>query len=79
MQIRLEEPELKQAIAQYIEHRGMDLSNLEIAINLTAGRGKNGHYADIELIDKKLEQENPFEDAPAAEADPDSEAINFDD
>ena len=83
MKIHLDERELKIAIQEYIGNQGIDLSQREIDIQLTAGRGERGHYADIELVEHKEDPtEDPFNDSPteetASEPDPDSEAINFD-
>ena len=71
MKIHLDERELKIAIKEYIGNQGIDLSQREISISLTAGRGDRGHYADIELMEHKADpSEDPFNEA--SETDPDT-------
>jgi hypothetical protein len=88
MKIHLQEQELKTAIEEYISNQGIDLSQREIDIQLTAGRGTRGHYADIEIVEHQENlAEDPFfeDDAPETETpesekpDPEESAINFDD
>ena len=85
MKIHLEERELKQAIKEYIRNQGIDLSQREIDIQLMAGRGDRGHYADIELVDHTKEPEpDPFSDGipeqpEEVEPKPEDSAIIFDD
>jgi len=68
VKIHLNETELKQAIAQYINNQGIDLTQRKIDIELTAGRGTRGHYADIHLVEQAGEDEdNPFIDTPATD------------
>lgn len=51
MQIRLGEQELHTAIADYIQNRGFVLKPTEtFEISLTAGRGENGFYADVDVV-----------------------------
>lgn len=50
MKIHLDEHEIKEAISQYISNEGIDLSNRQTEITLTAGRGSNGHYADVVIV-----------------------------
>ena len=88
MKIHLDERELKQAIEQYIGSQGIDLSQREIDIQLTAGRGSRGHYADIVLVEQGADTSaDPFaDDSPEGEEStdsdpdpaPDDSAINFD-
>jgi len=52
MKIHLDETELKTAITQYIDNEGLDLSQKDLDIQLTAGRGANGHYADVIIVPK---------------------------
>lgn len=86
MKIHLNETELKQAIEQFIDNQGIDLSQREISIELTAGRGARGHYADIHLAQPGQEiDDNPFveDDSKASKEDkkpepkPDETGIDF--
>lgn len=73
MNIHLNEPELKEAIERFIESQGFDLSNRTVNINLTAGRGGRGHYADITLTSDATVEEDPFAESTVADtAEPDN-------
>lgn len=82
MKLHLDEKELKESITQYISRDlGIDLSQREIDIQLVAGRGKNGHYANIELVKEgQTATDDPFSDAPpeTPEPSPDDPAVVFD-
>lgn len=78
MKIHLNETELKQAIKQYIDNQGIDLAQRQINIELTAGRGARGHYADIHLVEANADIDNPFKE-PSETPEPaeDEPGINF--
>jgi len=67
MKIHLNQCEIEEAITDFIANKGLDLSNQVTNIELTAGRGSNGHYADIDLDDRvEIERgdtadNNPFD------------------
>lgn len=50
MRINLEENEIHQAIREYIELQGISLVKKIVEIKLKAGRGKNGHKAQIDIL-----------------------------
>ena len=50
MRINLNEEEIQTALTEYISNQGIDLSQKRVSVELTAGRGVNGHKADIEII-----------------------------
>lgn len=86
MKINLNETELHQAIEQYIENEGIDLSKKVIDIQLTAGRSPKGFNADVVISDpgaeRTCEEESPFKDdenKPEAATDKDQKALVFDD
>lgn len=51
MKMHIEEHELIQAVLNYVEYRGIPLSGQQCEVKLVAGRGTNGHYADVIIID----------------------------
>lgn len=55
MKINLVESEIQTALVEYINNQGFDLSNKQVKVTLVAGRGANGHSAQIEAL--------PFEDS----------------
>lgn len=52
MQITLSENEIKVALEDYVAKQGIQLDGITTEINLSAGRGTNGHTAEINLIPK---------------------------
>ncbi len=57
MQIIIDESEILAAIKSYIIKQGIVTAGREIAVELTAGRGANGHRATIEIT--KVEEDSP--------------------
>lgn len=58
MQIQLKQPEIEEALKQYISQQGIILTNKSIVITFTSGRKDNGLTADVEienLIPVKIE------------------------
>ena len=51
MRIILTENDIKKALIAYTSTLGLDLANHHVAIELTAGRGANGHSATV-IIDE---------------------------
>jgi 6-phosphogluconolactonase/glucosamine-6-phosphate isomerase/deaminase len=49
LKINLNEKEIHQAIIEFIGSEGIDLSEKQVNIELTAGRKPNGFYADVEI------------------------------
>jgi len=50
MKITLSETDLKDAIQKYISRMGVDLSDKRVEVTMTAGRGTNGHTANLEIL-----------------------------
>ena len=85
MKLHLDQTDLFKAVRLFIEDEGISLSGREIDIEMKAGRGDRGHYADIRIRKDGVEatSEDPFIDdgadkEVAAEPDPDDTALNFD-
>lgn len=77
--IELNQEALEQAIIEYIAGTamGMDLSTMNVAINLIAGRGENGMRAEITLVENDNDQpqlELPEAKMPSDEDEPEAEA-----
>lgn len=50
MKIHLDEIELKDIIQEHLVSQMPDLSNRNFDIQLIAGRGDNGHRAEVEIV-----------------------------
>jgi len=50
MQIQLIQSEIEEALVAYIANQGIDLSDKTISVEMTAGRGGNGHTAQISIV-----------------------------
>lgn len=57
MRIQLDQEELEEAIQAFITSQGIDLTNIIVDIDLTAGRGANGFTAVVALSKKETETE----------------------
>jgi len=72
MKIHLNQEEIQKALTEYINNQGINLTGKAVDVTLTAGRGSNGHYAEITISTPEV---------PDTEEDSDSEeeqqAINF--
>jgi hypothetical protein len=69
MKVIIEELELKQIIEEAMISRMPDLANDHFEVQLIAGRGENGHRAEIEISAEKPEENSPApktENAPFA-------------
>lgn len=51
MQIQLRQPEIEQALKQYISQQGFNLVEKSVQISFTAGRKESGTSADITIED----------------------------
>jgi hypothetical protein len=52
MQITLDSSEIKQAIVSFVRDQGIDLTNTDVEVGMTAGRGVNGTTATVDIIPK---------------------------
>ena len=57
MRIILTENDIKKALIAYTSTLGLDLTNHHVAIELTAGRGANGHSATVIIDEADTEAE----------------------
>ena len=57
MRIILTENDIKKALIAYTSTLGLDLANHHVAIELTAGRGANGHSATVIIDEADTEAE----------------------
>jgi hypothetical protein len=53
MQITLDSSEIKQAIVSFVRDQGIDLTNTDVEVGMTAGRGVNGTTATVDIIPKR--------------------------
>lgn len=60
MLIQLDQPEIEEALIAYIAATtlGVDLTNRTVDIKLIAGRGDNGHKAEIAVLKLPATSEN---------------------
>jgi hypothetical protein len=58
MRIILTEGDIKKALIAYTSTLGLDLANHHVQIELTAGRGANGHSATV-IIDEADDAKDP--------------------
>jgi hypothetical protein len=52
MKIHLNEQEIIQALKEFISNQGISITGKSVEVHLTAGRGSNGHKADLEITDE---------------------------
>ena len=50
MNIHLNEDEIQQALLEFLSNQNIPLQGKKVEISLTAGRGLNGHSADIIIV-----------------------------
>lgn len=84
MRLHLDDAELKDAIKYHLttqENIDLNPELYEVTIDLTAGRGDKGHYADIVRTKRtdKVEDDDPFVSKAddSTEPDPDEAGIDF--
>lgn len=68
MRIILTENDIKKALIAYTSTLGLDLSNHHVEIELTAGRGANGHSATVIIDEAEAVVETNSKPAPALAA-----------
>ena len=68
MEISLKQKEIQDALIEFINNQGIDLTGKQVVVTLTAGRGANGHSAKIEImpleenVDKETGSDMPGSD-----------------
>jgi len=75
VKINLDEQEIQNALVEYINLQGIDLSNKAVEVTLTAGRGVNGHSAQIDIMPLEKKEGEEGETKPSDE---EQQAIKFD-
>lgn len=73
MRIQIDQEEIETGIRSYIKDQGIDLSNVDVTIDLTAGRGDKGFTAVIALEATR----NNKKVAAVEETIPDDTALTF--
>lgn len=68
MRIILTENDIKKALIAYTSTLGLDLSNHHVEIELTAGRGANGHSATVIIDEAETVLESNSKPVPAQSA-----------
>ena len=70
--ITLDQQAIQEALVKYVETLGISLANSHVTVNLTAGRGANGHSAEIALSRKGDNEEQKI--TSTAKAEPEDKA-----
>lgn len=60
MQITLEQDDIEQAITEFLGSQGLDVSRMDINVDLIAGRGGNGHRAEVRLVKQEIKSREEF-------------------
>ena len=55
----MQESEIKEALVAYVSSQGINLSDAEVDVSLTAGRGVNGNTATIDISKKNASATPP--------------------
>jgi len=53
MKLTFDSSEIEQALISYVSSQGIDLSDKNVSVSMTAGRGPNGHTAELNITHKK--------------------------
>lgn len=61
MKISLIQEEIEDALREYILNQGIQISNKEVLVEFTAGRGERGISADLNILPKNLRKGNGTE------------------
>lgn len=83
MNIHLNEDEIQQALLEFLSNQNIPLQGKKVEINLTAGRGSNGHSADIIIVKAPKPVKTEVTDDPLkveeidTSIDPSQQAIDF--
>ena len=81
MNVTLQDTEIKQAIVNYLDQQGINITGKEVSVLLFSGRKGNGFKADVQITTPKVEvepvpeqQELPLDEPNKLEAVPSPEA-----
>lgn len=75
MKINLDQVEIQSALIEYINNQGIDLTQKKVQVTLVAGRGPNGHSAQIDINPLEVTSGEGGEEVVDAD---DQQAIAFD-
>jgi hypothetical protein len=78
MEINLNENEIQQALVQYINNKGIDLSQSKTNVTLIAGRGANGHSAVVSITEPAKQTGEAVVEGPSPDPNEEQQAISFD-
>ena len=53
MKLTFDSSEIEQALISYVSTQGIDLADKNVTVSMTAGRGPNGHTAELDITTKK--------------------------
>lgn len=54
MKLTFNSQEIEQALISYVSTQGINLSDKDVTVNMTAGRGPNGHTAELDITNKAM-------------------------
>lgn len=57
MKLTFNSAEIEQALISFVSTQGIDLANKTVVVNMTAGRGPNGHTAELDITTKPVVDE----------------------
>ena len=52
MKLTFDSSEIEQALISYVSTQGIDLADKNVSVSMTAGRGPNGHTAELDITTK---------------------------
>ena len=53
MKLTFNSQEIEQALIDFVSNQGINLSDKEVSVNMTAGRGVNGYSAELNIVTKQ--------------------------
>ena len=77
MKIVINEEELKDVITNHLREQMPDRANENFEVRLVAGRGPEGHYAEIDVARRSDEPTTPTEEETKTPADPEAAVDPF--
>jgi len=52
MKLTFNSEEIEQALISYVSSQGISLSDKQVSVHMTAGRGQNGYSAELDIVTK---------------------------
>jgi len=75
MIVHLDQNEIHTALIEYISNQGYPVAGKKVDVTLIAGRGKNGHSAQLSF--ETVKQQIPLDNDPITDPDDNQQAILF--